>query len=132
MNPEDLDAIKVSQGVTVQELAEALDVPANDIIKRLFLLGQPMDAAALLQMGWLDGAVAADALDTAVDGLVAALLAGAPLALLGMKRSLDEIARGEFDLARLRAREAACAASADLREGMAAMAARRPPRFSGR
>ena len=100
--------------------------------KRLFLLGQPMDAAALLQMGWLDGAVAADALDTAVDGLVAALLAGAPLALLGMKRSLDEIARGEFDLARLRAREAACAASADLREGMAAMAARRPPRFSGR
>ena len=34
MKPEELDAIKVSQGVTVQELAEALDVPANDIIKR--------------------------------------------------------------------------------------------------
>ena len=29
-------------GVTVQELAEALDVPANDIIKRLFLLGTPL------------------------------------------------------------------------------------------
>ena len=42
VNPEDLDAIKVSQGVTVQELAEALDVPANDIIKRLFLLGTPL------------------------------------------------------------------------------------------
>ena len=42
MNPEELDAIKVSQGVTVQELAEALDVPANDIIKRLFLLGTPL------------------------------------------------------------------------------------------
>ena len=26
----------------VQELAEALDVPANDIIKRLFLLGTPL------------------------------------------------------------------------------------------
>ena len=42
VNPEELDAIKVSQGVTVQELAEALDVPANDIIKRLFLLGTPI------------------------------------------------------------------------------------------
>lgn len=42
VNPEELDAIKVSQGVTVQELAEALDVPASDIIKRLFLLGTPL------------------------------------------------------------------------------------------
>ena len=30
------------RGVTVAELAEALDVPANDIIKRLFLLGTPL------------------------------------------------------------------------------------------
>ena len=42
INPEDLDAVKVSEGVTVAELAEALDVPANDIIKRLFLLGTPL------------------------------------------------------------------------------------------
>lgn len=39
---EELDAVRVSEGVTVQELAEALDVPANDIIKRLFLLGTPL------------------------------------------------------------------------------------------
>ena len=42
INPEDLDAVKVSEGVTVAELAEALDVSANDIIKRLFLLGTPL------------------------------------------------------------------------------------------
>ena len=42
INPEDLDAVKVSDGVTVAELAEALDVSANDIIKRLFLLGTPL------------------------------------------------------------------------------------------
>ena len=34
--------MRVSEGVTVAELAEALDVPANDIIKRLFLLGSPL------------------------------------------------------------------------------------------
>ncbi|WP_195419654.1 translation initiation factor IF-2 [Collinsella sp. D33t1_170424_A12] len=42
INPEDLDAVKVSEGITVAELAEALDVSANDIIKRLFLLGTPL------------------------------------------------------------------------------------------
>lgn len=39
---EELGAVRVSEGVTVAELAEALDVPANDIIKRLFLLGTPL------------------------------------------------------------------------------------------
>ena len=42
MTVEELDAIKVPQGVTVAELAEALGVSANDIIKRLFLLGTPL------------------------------------------------------------------------------------------
>ena len=42
INPEDLDAVKVSEGITVAELAEVLDVSANDIIKRLFLLGTPL------------------------------------------------------------------------------------------
>ena len=33
-----------------------------------------------------------------------------------MKQSLNDIARGEFDLPRLREREALCAASEDLRD----------------
>ena len=37
-----LDTVKVPQGSTVSELAELLGVPANDIIKRLFLLGNPL------------------------------------------------------------------------------------------
>ncbi|MDO9174684.1 MAG: translation initiation factor IF-2 N-terminal domain-containing protein, partial [Actinomycetota bacterium] len=36
------DAITVSEGVTVGEFADALGVPANDVIKRLFLLGTPL------------------------------------------------------------------------------------------
>ena len=37
-----LDTVKVPQGATVAELAELLGVSANDIIKRLFLLGTPL------------------------------------------------------------------------------------------
>lgn len=37
-----LDTAKVPQGATVAQLAELLGVPANDIIKRLFLLGNPL------------------------------------------------------------------------------------------
>ncbi len=37
-----LDTVKVPQGSTVAELAELLGIAANDIIKRLFLLGTPL------------------------------------------------------------------------------------------
>ena len=37
-----LDTVKVPQGSTVSDLADLLGVPANDIIKRLFLLGTPL------------------------------------------------------------------------------------------
>ncbi len=38
-NPADLDVVKIPEGITVSEFADALGVPANDIIKRLFMLG---------------------------------------------------------------------------------------------
>lgn len=99
--------------------------------KRLFLLAEAVPAEQLLRIGYLDELVAADALDGAVQRMVQALAANAPLAVRGMKRSLDEIARGTLDLHALRERVAACADSADLQEGLAAFAARRAPQFNG-
>lgn len=40
--PHGGDAISVPEGSTVAEFAELLEVPTNDIIKRLFLLGTPL------------------------------------------------------------------------------------------
>jgi len=100
--------------------------------KRLFLLGEAVDAAELLRIGYIDAVAEVDQLDAEVDRIAAALLAGAPLAVAGMKASLNEIARGDLDLTRLRGREARCAASDDLQEGLAAFAARRAPLFHGR
>jgi enoyl-CoA hydratase len=100
--------------------------------KRLFLLAETVPGEELLRMGYLDALVDAAELDAAVEALAASLLAGAPLALQGMKQSLNEIARGEFVLERLRERETRCGASADLREGLTAFAQKRTAKFHGR
>jgi len=99
--------------------------------KHLFLLADTVPAEELLRIGYLDRLVAAEALDATVRHHVDRLAANAPLAVRGMKLSLNELARGQADAATLRGREAHCAASGDLREGLAAFAARRPPHFSG-
>lgn len=102
------------------------------VAKRLFLLAETVSADELLRMGYLDKLVAPEDLDAAVQAWADALLAGAPLALSGMKLSLNEIARGAVDLPQLLGRVERCAQSADLREGLAAIGERRLPRFSGR
>ena len=99
--------------------------------KRLFLLAEELSGDELLCMGYLDALVPVAGLDPQVDAMVESLRAGAPLALAGMKASLNEIARGEADPRTLRQREALCANSADLQEGLAAFAQRRAPRFHG-
>lgn len=103
-----------------------------DAAKRLFLLAQTLPADELLRIGYLHVLVPPEQLDDAVGAIAAPLLANAPLALRGMKQSLNELARGQAQDAVLRQREDRCAASADLQEGLAALAQRRPARFTGR
>ncbi len=100
--------------------------------KRLFLLAEAVSADELLRIGYLDTLAAPEALDDAVERSAQALLQGAPLALHGMKLSLNDVGRGATDAATLQQRVQRCADSADLQEGLAAFAARRPPRFLGR
>ncbi len=99
--------------------------------KRLFLLAENMPAERLLALGYLDCLAASGQLDAEVQAMADALAAGAPLALRGMKTSLNEIARAELNLPALQQRAALCAASDDLREGQAAFSAKRSPRFTG-
>jgi enoyl-CoA hydratase/carnithine racemase len=98
--------------------------------RRLFLRAEATPAAELLAMGYLDELVARDALDATVEALALRFATLAPLALQGMKQTIQEIAWGEDRLADWRAREALTKASADFAEGRAAFAERRPPRFS--
>jgi enoyl-CoA hydratase/carnithine racemase len=99
--------------------------------KRLFLLAETTPAAELLAMGYLTHAVAPEALDSTVQALAQRLASLAPMAVRGMKLSLNEVAAGDDTLGAIRERELRCAASADLQEGLAAFAEKRAPRFQG-
>lgn len=103
-----------------------------DNAKRLFLTADRIDAEAMRACGFLTDLVAADALEAAVERLSRTLASMAPLALLGMKKHLNRIARGTLDASELHADIARAAESSDLREGAAAWAEKRPPKFTGR
>ncbi len=103
-----------------------------DMAKRLFLTAERLGADDMKAIGFLTHLVATDALHEAADRLTETLAGMAPLALLGMKKHLNRIARGTLAAADLQRDIARAAASTDLREGGAAFAEKRAPRFTGR
>jgi enoyl-CoA hydratase len=100
--------------------------------KRLFLTAEKIGAYDMHTCGFLTHLVSADNLQATADQLTDTLAGMAPLALLGMKKHLSRIARGVLDTAELQHDIARAAHSADLKEGAAAWASKRPARFSGR
>jgi enoyl-CoA hydratase len=100
-----------------------------DNAKRLFLTAEKIDAPEMLRVGYLTAMVPADALDAAVMRLAHTLAANAPLALRGMKRTINELARGELDEAAADRRHRDSMRGAEIAEGIKAFAERRPPKF---
>jgi len=100
--------------------------------KRLLLAGETFAARELLRVGYLDYLVAPGELAERTDALARDIAGLAPLAVGGMKRTLDAIAGGALDEAAAEAAVRACFESEDFREGQAAHAERRRPRFRGR
>jgi enoyl-CoA hydratase len=103
-----------------------------DTAKRLCLTAERLDAQAMRACGFLTDLVTADELEASVRQLTDTLARKAPLAMLGMKKHLNRIARGAVDIDELEADIARAAASDDIREGAAAWSAKRPPKFTGR
>lgn len=102
-----------------------------DNAKRLFVTGDKIDAEEMRAIGFLTQLVAQDELTAAVDRLTRTCAGMAPIAMLGMKKHLNRIARGRLDVQALHDDMARAADSADLREGQAAWLAKRIPEFRG-
>ncbi len=99
--------------------------------KRLFLATETFDANEMLRCHFLDWLVPATELSARAEALAGTLSGLAPLALRGMKQSLNEIANGRLDERAARDRAAASFKTLDFQEGRRAMAEKRPPLFTG-
>jgi enoyl-CoA hydratase len=100
-----------------------------DNAKKLFLTAQKIDAPEMLRIGYLTAMVPAETLDQEVDKLAGVLAGNAPVAMRGMKRAINEFARGRLneEAADRRARDSM--RGAEIKEGIKAFAEKRPPKF---
>jgi enoyl-CoA hydratase/carnithine racemase len=95
------------------------------------LTGQPISADRALQLGLINRVVAGhEVLDTAL-GLAAVIAANGPRAVQVTKRMM-RAELGAIDVAQLHAEARVLLESEDGKEGAAAFAERRPPRWTGR
>jgi enoyl-CoA hydratase len=119
----------VYYGSGIERYVSRLGVAAA---KKLFLTAQPMEAAEMQRIGYLDAVVPPGELAARVDALAEALAANAPLALTGLKRAINEAAVGRLDRKALKAVRTRCADSEDHAEALKAWGEKRSPVFRGR
>lgn len=100
-----------------------------DNAKMLFLTAQKIAAPEMLRIGYLTAMVPADQLDAEVDRLAGILAGNAPLAMRGMKRAINEFARGKLDEGAADNRHRESMRSPEIKEGIKAFAEKRPPKF---
>jgi enoyl-CoA hydratase len=100
-----------------------------DNAKRLFLTAERISAPEMLRIGYLTAITPAEALDEEVDKLATMLAGNAPKAMRGMKRAINEFARGALDEAAVERRYWDSQHGDEIKEGMAAFKEKRPPKF---
>jgi enoyl-CoA hydratase len=120
----------VGVGVTTRV---ALRLPPA-VVLELVLTGEPIDATRALALGLVNRVVPAAELRASALAVAERIAANAPLAVQAAKDIATRAMHlhDNVDLAALRALAAPVLQSADAREGRAAFAEKRPPRFTGR
>src|SRR5258706_408065 len=100
--------------------------------KEIFFAARGFSAAEALAIGLVTEVIPADELVTRVRDTARRIADNAPLTVASVKRIVSELARPpeQRDLAAVNAAIAACFESEDYREGVAALLAKRKPRFS--
>src|SRR3569623_1804837 len=100
-----------------------------DNAKRLFLHAQKIRAPEMLRIGYLTAMVPVESLDEEVDRLAGILAGNAPKAMAGMKRAINEFARGALDEDAAAQRHRDSMRGDEIKEGIKAFAEKRPPIF---
>jgi enoyl-CoA hydratase/carnithine racemase len=100
-----------------------------DNAKKLFLTAEKINAREMLRIGYLTAMLPAESFDQEVDRLATILAGNAPLAMRGMKRAINEFARGKLDEEAADRRHRDSMRGDEIKEGIKAFAEKRRPRF---
>lgn len=126
-------AAHVKIGLAVDCLVSTLLVQAMGIkaAMKMALLGERLDAGQALRYGMVSEVVADADLPAATQALLQRLTEGPAVAMASTKRLLNEAAYGDLGKQMVLEAKAVgrCAATQDFATGVAALLARRPPRF---
>ena len=99
--------------------------------KKLFLTGQKIEAEEMLAMGFINEMLEPEHLLVRLDELSEQLAGMAPIAMLGIKKHLNLIARGIVEEQAIRDAVVASEQSSDMKEGALAWKEKRAARFTG-
>lgn len=99
--------------------------------KKLFLTSQKIESQEMLEIGFLTEILEEEHLLTRLDQLSEQISGMAPIALIGIKKHMNLIARGIVDDEAIRAAVAVSEKSNDIKEGALAWKEKRAARFTG-
>jgi len=115
-------------------IESVLDAAGPAVAREILMLGDPVPAARLGELGIIARVASPDAFEAAVDSVVSRLAENAPFSLRAIKATLSRAMEFRSGLVHDEVDEliGRAVSSADAREGMQARLQKRTPRFTGR
>jgi enoyl-CoA hydratase len=128
-----IPAAKLGLGYGLQRAQPLVDLVGPAFAKEMFFTGRQFDAREAERMGLVNRVVADDQLEATVDELARTIAENAPLTVRTAKLVVGELLKDarDRDVAATERAVDACFNSADYKEGQAAFAEKRKPRFIG-
>jgi enoyl-CoA hydratase len=126
-------AAKLGLGYGMQRAQPLVDLVGPAYAKEMFFTGRQFDAREAERMGLVNRVVADDQLEPTVEELARTIAGNAPLTVRAAKLVVGELLKDaqDRDVAATERAVDACFKSNDYKEGQAAFAEKRKPRFTG-
>jgi enoyl-CoA hydratase len=126
-------AARLGLGYGLQRAQPLVDLVGPAYAKEMFFTGRQFDAREAERMGLVNRVVGDDQLETTVEELARTIAGNAPLTVRAAKLVVGELLKDarDRDVAATERAVDACFESNDYKEGQAAFAEKRKPRFTG-